>query len=224
MLSKIIYAFVSLLHWTYRYRYIGLENLTKTCGDSPSKGFILGIWHQNLFQGIMAQKGHKYVVIVSRSKDAAPAVYMFKKIGIIAYQGSSRTKEGVDKGGKQAMEQMIEELKKGTPGAVTIDGPKGPAREVKPGIIKMSLESGSPIVPYIPIPEKYWQFNSWDKFRLPKPFTRIAVYYGPPIYVDHSEGSFERASDELKKFLDEKEVDVIEKFNNWQDHTKINQW
>ena len=61
--------------------------------------------------------------------------------------------------------------------------PSGPAHEVKPGIIDMARRAGVPIVPYVPVPESCWTFNSWDRFRLPKPFSKIYVYYGAPYLI-----------------------------------------
>jgi len=176
MLNRIIYFIVRLFHLTYRFRFQNPEAL-------PEKGYILAIWHQNLFQGILAQTGKEYVVIVSRSKDAAPVAYTCKKLGHKVALGSSRSRDGRDKGGKQASEEMVQILKEKVPGAVTVDGPKGPPKKVKPGIIAMAKKADIPIIPYAPIARSYWEFKSWDKFRLPKPFSIIDVHYGKPIDV-----------------------------------------
>jgi lysophospholipid acyltransferase (LPLAT)-like uncharacterized protein len=206
---------------TYRYRFVGIENLEKATQMNPGRGYLLGIWHQNLFQGILAQTGLKYVVIVSRSKDANPVAYTCTSLGHIVTRGSSK-KGNVDKGGKAAKNEMISVLQQGYPGAVTIDGPKGPAKEVKPGIIDMAKKSGSPIVPYIPVPEKYWSFNSWDKFRLPKPFSKIVVYYGSPIMVPSDCDNFEEYQTKLKTSLDQDELLAHQKFMFWDQLSKKN--
>lgn len=110
-------------------------------------------------------------------------------------------KKGVDKGGKLAKDQMIECLKKGYPGAVTVDGPKGPAFVVKPGIIDMAKKAGVLIVPYGIGMSSYWEFKSWDRFRMPKPFCKILVSYGQPIDVSSENQSFEEHLDALQKAL-----------------------
>ena len=220
VLSFLIYGLVRFFYLTYRFRFVGMENLKKAKELSPSKGYLLGIWHQNLFQGILAQTGLKYVVIVSRSKDAEPVAFTCRNFGHIVKRGSSRNKAGVDKGGKAAMEEMVDVLKEGIPGAVTVDGPKGPAREVKPGIIAMAKKSGTVLVPYLPIAQSYWSFNSWDKFRLPKPFSKIIVYYGEPIQI--GEEDFSIYQEALKKPLDENEAIVLELFSNWKQLSKKN--
>ncbi|WP_127717129.1 lysophospholipid acyltransferase family protein [Halobacteriovorax sp. HLS] len=220
-IANIIYFIARLLNSTYRYRFMGLENITQAQKLSKHGNYLLGIWHQNLLHGILAQRGNPHIVIVSRSKDADPVAYTCKKIGTIVVRGSSRNKAGVDKGGKAAKEEMIEKLCQAHPGAVTIDGPKGPAKEVKPGIVDMAIKSETTIIPYLPIAEKFWSFNSWDKFRLPKLFTRIIVCYGSPIAIT-TDRSFESYQMELKQSLDEIESKVRDNFKNWTSLEKRN--
>ncbi len=205
IISRLIYLLARTLSATYRYRYFGVENLGKS-------GHILGIWHQNLLHGILAQNGEHYTVIISRSKDADPVAFTCEQLGHIVHRGSSRSATNVDKGGKEAKDQMIETLRRGIPGAVTVDGPKGPAQVVKPGIVDMALKANVPIIPYLPIPQKYWTINSWDKFRIPKPFSKIAVYYGEPIHVD-KDSDFSVFQERLTRVLKEKESDVLALLN-----------
>ncbi len=121
-------------------------------------------------------------MIVSKSKDAEPVAYTCQRLGHKTALGSSR-KGNVDKGGAAAKAEMIELLKMGYPGAVTVDGPRGPALKVKRGIIEMAKESGAMIVPYTIKAQRKITFNSWDNFQLPLPFTRIKVFYGRPVDV-----------------------------------------
>ena len=206
MLKYLIYYFVRLLNSTYRYKFVGLDNIEAAKSMSATGSYILAIWHQNLLQGILAQTGSQHVVIVSKSKDAEPVSFTCKKLGHFVARGSSRNKAGVDKGGKAAMDEMQEALKKGIPGALTVDGPKGPARFVKPGICSLALKTKIPIVPYMPIARKAWSFNSWDNFRLPLPFSIIDVYYGEPIGISEA-SELETVSNQIKVALDKEGID-----------------
>lgn len=172
------YAAIRLLALSYRFRVVGAGPR----GGGEHGGYVLAIWHQNLFAGILAQTGRRHTVMISRSRDGDAVAYLCERLGHHVVRGSS-SKGSRDKGGKLAKDEMIEVLRSGMPGAVTVDGPSGPIHEVKPGIVKMARLAGVPIVPYLAIPQSYWRFNSWDAFRLPKPFTRIDVYYGEPIAV-----------------------------------------
>lgn len=179
LVNRAIYRIVRLMQMSYRFRFDGQAALS---APSNASHCLLAIWHQNLFAGILAQTGRRHVVIISRSRDGDSVTKLCEGLGHVVCRGSSR-KRGVDKGGKAAKDEMVVELDRGLPGAVTVDGPKGPAFEVKPGIIEMARQTGIPIVPYLPLPRRFWSLRSWDAFRIPMPFTRIDVHYGAPISV-----------------------------------------
>lgn len=223
LISYFFYAVARFLALTYRFRYVGTENLTRAEKLSTSGGYLLGIWHQNLLPGILAQTGLRYVVIVSKSKDAEPVAFACRNLGHKVVRGSSR-KGNVDKGGKAAKEMMIEELKKGIPGSVTVDGPKGPAKEVKPGIIDMAKKSGTALVGYAAISKSYWEFNSWDKFRLPKPFSKIVIAYGEPLSVpaDASKEIFESLAKQHGLHIEDACIAASKAFQNWDQLSKEN--
>lgn len=179
LLTNVIYRIVRLMQMSCRFRFDGQAAVSAPPNASHC---ILAIWHQNLFAGILAQTGRRHVVIVSRSRDGDPVTKVCEGLGHAVCRGSSR-KGDADKGGKAAKDEMIAELDGGLPGAVTVDGPSGPAFEVKPGIVEMARQTGIPIVPYLPLPRRFWSLGSWDAFRVPKPFTRVDVHYGAPISV-----------------------------------------
>ncbi len=81
------------------------------------------------------------------------------------------------------MDLYITELLKGASGGITVDGPKGPRHVCKPGIVLIAEQTGAVIVPGTAVGKSYWEFNSWDKFKIPKPFTTIKVVFGDPISV-----------------------------------------
>lgn len=101
------------------------------------------------------------------------------------------------------MIEMIRLLKE-TPAAITVDGPVGPIFSVKPGVFKIAKESGKPIIPYLVYPSSFWTFSkSWDKFRFPRPFSKLLIVYGDPIFIDQKPGAIEveRLAQQLKQSL-----------------------
>jgi lysophospholipid acyltransferase (LPLAT)-like uncharacterized protein len=179
VLCFLIYCFVYLIDKTFRYQYAGLENLESLPKGNP---IILAVWHHVLVVGILAQKKDPFTVMVSRSKDADAVAYVCERYGHDVLRGSSR-KGKRDKGGAAALTEMVKRISLGSNTALTVDGPTGPARQVKVGIIKLAQKCDVLIIPYAPMFKSYWQFNSWDKFRLPKPFTKALIYYGKPVSV-----------------------------------------
>jgi lysophospholipid acyltransferase (LPLAT)-like uncharacterized protein len=221
IVSAMIFLITRLLHMTYRYRFENIENLKSL--KEKKLNYIFAIWHQNLLPGILAQTGHPHIVIVSKSKDAEPVAFTCKLLGHLVVRGSSR-KGNVDKNGQAAKEEMIECLKSGHPGAVTVDGPKGPAFRVKPGIIDMAKKSQALLVPYVVTPKSYWQFNSWDSFRLPKPFSKILVSYGEPIRVHEDNISYEEDQIKLETALNNLTKKAEINLTSWEKYSSHNWW
>ncbi len=180
ILAKILYLFLKLINFTYRYHFIDATNKEKAKSLGPNKTYIFATWHQNLFAGILAHSkpGDKFTMIISESKDGELVAVACEYFGHEPARGSST------RGGKKALVEMVAKLKKGIPGAITVDGPKGPKYKVKFGIIEMAKQAECPIVPYCAYPTKFWTFEkSWDQFRLPKPFSTIYVIIGDPVLV-----------------------------------------
>ena len=70
---------------------------------------------------------------------------------------------------------------------ITPDGPRGPRYSIADGIVAIAKKSGKNIVCFNSIPTKYWQFKSWDKFVLPKPFGKIDFYISEPFSIEDLE-------------------------------------
>ncbi|MDD4976312.1 MAG: lysophospholipid acyltransferase family protein [Bacteriovorax sp.] len=177
-IAQLIYYCIRLLNLTYRYEFLGLDNKQKAQAGHPQKTFAYALWHQNLIGAIFSHIGEHFTMVISDSKDGELVAVTCKKFGHHPARGSST------RGGKKAMIEIVKNMKKGFPGALTVDGPKGPAHIVKPGIIEIARLSHCAILPLSPYAEKYWVFKkSWDQFRIPKPFTKIIVVIGEPIYI-----------------------------------------
>lgn len=182
--TRVIAYFYYLLAYifglTYRYVYLDQENEQKAKSLSKKENFVLGLWHQNLLGTLCGYTKRKipFVVIVSASDDGEHIAYPIRKLGHVTARGSS-SKKGV-----QALLEAVRKMKSALPAAITVDGPRGPSKSIKPGIFQLARLSQAPVLPFVCLPESYWSFSkSWDQFRLPKPFTRLICVYGRPIEV-----------------------------------------
>jgi lysophospholipid acyltransferase (LPLAT)-like uncharacterized protein len=99
---------------------------------------------------------------------------------------------------------MIRELRGKNDVAFTIDGPKGPRYIAKSGAVWIASKSGDVIFPFHMSPERKWVFNSWDQFHFPKPFSRVLVLMGAPIYVkeDATAAELEGCQQTLQRSLE----------------------
>ncbi len=191
LLGFVAGVLVNLLRLSLRNRYHHIDS--GGCDARPASGqFILCVWHQQLLSALSGQTAVPLVAMASRSADADGIAKALEWMGHVPVRGSS-SKRGRDKGGGQAMREMVEQIKRGMCGGITPDGPTGPARKVKRGIISIASECQVPILPAIALASRYWEFNSWDRFRLPKPFARVDLYYGKPIPVPENLDAVEYA-------------------------------
>ena len=83
---------------------------------------------------------------------------------------------------------MIREMRRGTPMAFTVDGPRGPRYEAKPGAVVLAKKTGNPMVPFLVECDRFWTVGSWDRLQIPQPFTKARFIVGDPIYVDETSG------------------------------------
>jgi len=119
------------------------------------------------------------MIMFSRSKDGEYLARFAQKFGVQSVRGSS------SRGGAEALKEMIDFLKNGGKACATVlDGPRGPARVAKKGMIVLAMETGVPIIPIIWSAPRTWTFKkSWDKTMIPMPFSRIILNCTDPVYI-----------------------------------------
>lgn len=170
-----LFSLVNLIGKTLRFEVEGWENFEQIEQDGRIP--IYTFWHNKIFAGTYFFRARKIVVMSSRSFDAEYVGRFIKRFGFGTIRGSST------RGGIGALVEMIHFMREGLPMGFSIDGPKGPKYEVKPGAILLAKKTGNPIMPFTLQSERYWELKSWDTLQIPKPFSQTLVLIGKPIYV-----------------------------------------
>lgn len=171
-----VYYLVQIYSMTLRLRIVNEEKWQSLL--KSNKTILLCAWHQQFFSAIRHFRTYSKFnpgIMISQSRDGQLIAGVAKKTGWHTARGSS------SKGGKTAMEAMIRHLTKYRFGAHVLDGPTGPIGKVKAGAIKMAQDTNALVVPCYITPEKAWFFNSWDRFMLPKPFSKVTLTFGDTI-------------------------------------------
>jgi lysophospholipid acyltransferase (LPLAT)-like uncharacterized protein len=171
-----VYYFIRIYSMTLRFK-IENENRWQELREQGNN-VLLCAWHQQFFSAIFHFKTYSKFnpgLMISQSKDGDLISGVANRSGWHTLRGSST------RGGKKAMDAMIDHLKTHGFGAHILDGPTGPIGRVKAGIIKMALEADAVVVPLYTSAENAWFFNSWDRFMLPKPFSRVFITFGQEI-------------------------------------------
>ena len=115
--------------------------------------------------------------IISQSADGEIIARVVEILGWYPVRGSS------SRGGKAALEKVKKLAKRGYNIGHAVDGPTGPFGVIKPGLLRIAQAGDMPVMPAIMSGEKKWVFNSWDKFMIPKPFSRVIIRFGDGIDI-----------------------------------------
>jgi len=187
---------IRFIHFTATKRY----HLPQTIPDEP---LILAAWHGDLLMqfSIYAKmrRTPRVKLIISEHFDGQLIADTMGYFGLGSVRGSSRH------GGARALIQALGMIKQGFDLAVTPDGPKGPRHTVADGVVVMAQKTGSKVIVLNCRPSRYWTVNSWDRFRIPKPFARLEFYASEPI--DLAGMDLEEARRLVKMKLMEHEVE-----------------
>jgi len=191
------YVLIKLIGRTTRFETEGWEHW-----EEASKGGRIPIytfWHDRVFLATYFWQRRRIVVMTSQSFDGEYIARFIQRFGYGAARGSST------RGAVGAVVEMVKLMRAGSPAAFTIDGPKGPRHVAKMGAVLLAKKTGQPVLPFNITPARYWSVNSWDRFQIPKPFTRARVEIAPPIFVpaDASEELLEAKREELQQSLGE---------------------
>jgi lysophospholipid acyltransferase (LPLAT)-like uncharacterized protein len=167
---------IKIISWTYKIRVMNLD-IEK---DILKRGHIpiYASWHQRFFPGIVFFATRKPIsIMISQSRDGELISKIVNVLGWHPVRGSS------SKGGGQALKDIKKLVRRGYKIAHIVDGPRGPLGVIKPGLLVIAQASGMPIVPTITSAEKKWVFNSWDRFMVPKPFSRVIIRFSDEIHI-----------------------------------------
>jgi len=145
----------------------------------PTFPSIVAFWHGRMFLLPFALQKYadRVAILISRHRDGELVANLVERLGFKTVRGST----GRGKGGTGAFLKMAELLEKGYAVAITPDGPRGPREKVKPGAVKLSKLTGVPIYPLTFGCKREFRLNSWDRFALPKPFSKCRVILGNPL-------------------------------------------
>ncbi|MDH7599616.1 MAG: lysophospholipid acyltransferase family protein [Sedimentisphaerales bacterium] len=144
-------------------------------------GNILAFWHSRLFYlsyyYTYRQRLPRVTVLLSRSRDGDYAYAFARGLGHHAIRGSTR------RGGTRALKGLMKSLAEGSNILITPDGPRGPAFKVQRGLIWLASVTGARIIPASYDASSKWVLNSWDRFMIPRPFSRIHIAADSPTQV-----------------------------------------
>jgi lysophospholipid acyltransferase (LPLAT)-like uncharacterized protein len=170
-----------ILQLFVRFVYLTNKKVFHHPKIDENEAHVIAFWHgELLMQPFNYQKlksNGKVSAMISQHKDGEVITRTVEHLGIHSIRGSS------SKGAAKVLISAIKEIKKGDDVAITPDGPRGPRHSVADGIVVISKKTNAKILIFNCKPSSYWQFKSWDKFIIPKPFGTLEFFIQEPLDI-----------------------------------------
>jgi len=155
------------------------------------------LWHEALLPLLWQHRNQGIAIVVSEARDGQYLSDVATSLGYRTVRGSST------RGGARALLGAVRELRAAGAVAFTPDGPRGPRRELKPGVVAAAQRGGGVIVPIHAEADRAWRLHSWDRFMIPKPLARVRIAYGRPFEVAEGEAGLAEGLARAVEGLDE---------------------
>jgi hypothetical protein len=135
----------------------------------PPGACVYAFWHRSLLSCAWRFRNLNIAILISPSFDGELIARTVELLGFKAIRGSS------SRGGAAGLRNMERAFREGHYCAITADGPRGPAMIAKPGVAQLAQLVDQKVGTFYVFPLRAWQLNSWDRFLIPKPFSRVLV-------------------------------------------------
>ncbi len=175
----LLYLLIRLLYASMRIELVGREVMPSFTGKG--EGFVGIFWHGRLLMIPFIYPGRAMHVLISTHRDGEIIAKVMERFGFRLVRGSSK------KGGTAALKEMVRLLRDDNDVAITPDGPKGPCEVVKPGVAQVARLTGKVVIPMAFSATRAWRLGSWDRFLIPKPFSRGVYVVGEPLRYQEGE-------------------------------------
>jgi lysophospholipid acyltransferase (LPLAT)-like uncharacterized protein len=176
----IAFGFRLLQIWARTLRY-EIDDRAGVIGKPVNENYIGALWHNRLliFPFVLRRffSNRRGAALISASRDGELLADAIKRFSFDVVRGSS------SRLGASAILQLTDVLASGRDVVITPDGPRGPAYELGPGIIFLAQKSRAPVVPVNMEYSSCWRLKSWDRFILPRPFSKVRVIIGQSHHV-----------------------------------------
>jgi lysophospholipid acyltransferase (LPLAT)-like uncharacterized protein len=191
-----------LINSSLKIEVVGEEKIDRLHGEG--KKIIFAFWHRATFCMFYYYRRKKNCVFPVDNYLGSILAGFVKRYGIKAIRYPER---GTPIERTQAVIKLIRTIKEGYDCSIAVDGPPDEKLfNVKPGVFYLAQRTGSPVIPIGVYYKRAFVFKfRWDKYLMPKPFTRAVLYVGEPIHVkkELSEMDTKKMCDSLEEKLHE---------------------
>jgi lysophospholipid acyltransferase (LPLAT)-like uncharacterized protein len=184
---------LNMLGRTLRYQ---IDDRAGIVGQPVRQNYIGALWHNRLliFPLVLRRffSNRHGAALISASRDGDLLSDAIHRFDYDVVRGSS------SKLGASGLLQLSEVLAAGRDVVITPDGPRGPAYELGPGLIFLAQKTGAPVLPINMEYSSCWRVKSWDRFIIPRPFSKVRVIIGRPERIRSTSSDDEFESERLR--------------------------
>lgn len=166
---------IRLLASSWRIRTVHEERWQSL--HASGRPYVFLLWHEAILPLLWRHRGQGITLVVSEAREGQYLVDFALSLGYDAVRGSST------RGATRALLGAVRTLREGRPVAITPDGPRGPRRTLKPGVLAAAQRAGGAVIPLHAAARRAWRLNSWDRMLIPQPAARVWITYGRPFEV-----------------------------------------
>ena len=208
VVPRIVWALLSVVGMTWRFEVIAEDGATPLLLGLGAGAEIFCFWHQCVLPCAIYFRRTHGTILISRSFDGELITRILNLFGFHAVRGSS------SRGAREGLLGLKHVIESGQPAIFTADGPRGPIYQTKMGPIKLAQTTGAPIGAFHLEPEHAWVMKSWDRFLIPKPFTRICVSWAAwtEVPTDLATEEFEPKRQQLNAAIERARLNALAHF------------
>ncbi len=173
--AKCAWLLILLLGRLGRYKVLNAHYFISA--KQSEHPYIIITWHGRMLLPIYLMKNRKIIAMVSEHGDGEIIARTVEHLGYKTIRGSST------RGGTKAFRSMLRALRKGYPCTILPDGPQGPRQHMKLGAIFLAQRTNALLLPFTFSAKKPITINSWDRFTLWWPFSKLYAAFGEPIKI-----------------------------------------
>lgn len=208
VVPRLVWALLAVIGRTWRFEVVAEEGVEPVPFGVASPNEIFCFWHQCTLPCTVYFRHSLAVILVSRSFDGELITRILERFRFKTVRGSS------SRGGSEGLRALTHTLDQGKTAIFTADGPRGPIYQTKMGPIRLAHLSKVPIGVFHLEPERAWVMKSWDRFLVPKPFSRIVVSWARSVEIpaDLPAEEYETKRQELNDALERARMQAYKHF------------
>ena len=205
IVPRIVWILFSLIGFTWRFEIIAEEGAEPLPFGEGAGANIFCFWHQCVLPCTVYFRRTHATILISQSFDGELITRTLQLFGFRAVRGSS------SRGSREGLLGLKKVIENGDTAIFTADGPRGPIYRTKAGPVKLAALTGARIGAFHLEPEHAWVMKSWDRFLVPRPFTRIVVSWSRWTHVptDLADADFESKREELNRAIERARLNAL---------------